>query len=276
MAVRYPGLLVTLEDGTCMWVPDPMHLEGWEDNDEPLATDWHRWDRDHVESVLRARFAGPDCYVSGETWLHMDPLHPDDKLQPDLLVALGVVHTARAGYNPEVEGKPPDLLAEFLSDSSLKADRSDKWPRYARLGVREYFVFNPGGRFRDPRIQGWTLQRDATRAALPVDWDGGVASRVLPVRFVVRADRLDVVDAHTGRELSVQLDLEHRLTAEQQARQREAETRQRAEEAAQVEATARRRAEEAAQVEAAARQRAEEEIVRLRAMLIERSHGSES
>jgi len=185
MAVRYPGLLVTLEDGTCVRVPDPMHLEGWEDNDEPLATDWHRWDRDHGESMLRARFAGPDCYVSGETWLHMDPLHLDDKLQPDLLGALGVVHTARAGYNPEVEGKPPDLLAEFLSDSSLKADRSDKWPRYARLGVREYFVFNPGGRFRDPRIQGWSLQRDATRAALLVDGVGQTIPRQDAVGAVV-------------------------------------------------------------------------------------------
>lgn len=243
MAVRYPGLLVKLDDGTSVRVPDPMHLEGWEDNDEPLASDWHRWDRGHVEAVLRARFAGPECYVSGETWLHMDPADPDKKLQPDLLVALGVTHRPRKGYDPVLEGKPPDLLAEFLSDSSLTADRTSKWPRYAALGVREYFVFNPGGQFRGPPIQGWALRHDATRESLPVDGNGGVASRVLPVRFVVRGDRLDVIDVETGRELSALLDLEHRLDREQQAHHREA----------------------------AARQRAEEEVARLRALLDERS-----
>jgi hypothetical protein len=43
---------------------------------------------------------------------------------------------------------------ERLSPSSLRADLVEKPGDYARLGMREYFAFNPAGRFAVPRIQG--------------------------------------------------------------------------------------------------------------------------
>jgi Uma2 family endonuclease len=148
-------------------VPDPLHLEGWEEQDEPMATDWRHREQDYCCAVLRERFVGPDRYVTRDRWPLMDPANQADKLLPDLLVALGVPDRNREEYNPLIEGKPPDLLAELLSKDTRRIDMEDKRERYAKLGVREYFVFNPERRFRLPRINGWTLHSDGSASPSP-------------------------------------------------------------------------------------------------------------
>jgi Uma2 family endonuclease len=201
-------------------MPDPLHLEGWEEQDEPMATDWHHGEQDYCCAVLRERFAGPDCYVTRDRWLLMDPANQADKLLPDLLVALGVPDRNREEYNPLIEGKPPDLLAELLSKDTRRIDVEDKRERYAKLGVREYFVFNPERRFRLPRINGWTLHSDGSASPLPAGPDGSVASTVLPVRFVIREEYLAVLDQPSGVPLSPLAGAYLRLHEEEVARQR--------------------------------------------------------
>src|SRR5579859_1519242 len=184
-------------------LPDPMRMEECEEGDEPMANDVHRIDQTFCFTVLRAKFAGPGCYVSFERWLRMQPVreHP---LQPDLLVALDVPDKNRDFYDPHLEGKPPDLVAEFLSPSSLEADQIGKLEAYSLLGIREYWLFNPAGAFPLPDIQAWTLHGKQEPDPLAVEADGSIASRVLPVRFVVRGGLLDVLDQTTGEPLSSQ------------------------------------------------------------------------
>jgi len=136
----------------------------------------------------------------------------------------------RRVYNPWEHGRPPTLVAEWLSDSSLTADRKDKPNEYRKLGVREYWLFNPYGEFRDPRVQGWDLQAAEAPAPFPVEADGSVASRVLPVRFVVREAILDVLDATTGELLNPLRAQELHLQEEITARERASAARQEAEE----------------------------------------------
>jgi hypothetical protein len=239
-----------------------------------LATDGHYREQIYVYSVLYDRFAGPDCYVSFQRWLRRDPERRQSSLQPDILVALGVPNALRRVYNPWELGKPPTLVAEWLSDSSLKADRELKAGEYRKLGIAEYWLFNPYGEYGDPRMQGWDLQAAADPSPFPVEVDGSVASRALPVRFVVREGRLDVLDTATGAPLTPQRAQELHILDEIAARHREAEARQRAEqtaqreiEARQHEADLRHQAEQTAQRETEARQRAELELKRLRAEL---------
>jgi Uma2 family endonuclease len=235
--------VVTLER-VGVHMPDPLHLEGWEEIDEPLATDPHNNEQIDVYTALRARFAGPSCYVSLNRWLRMDPANPRDLLLPDILVALGVADRSdESHYVPSDEGKAPDLLIEFLSQDSLKADRSVKPRRYGKLGVRELFVFNPAGLFspHHVRIQGWSLDTTGGRTSLPVEPDGGVNSRVLPVRFAIRFNQLFVLDQVTGVPITELQEMRLAYMHEAEARQREAEARQREAEArAQAEAEVRR------------------------------------
>jgi Uma2 family endonuclease len=186
-------------------LPDPLHLEGWEEIDEPMATDAHNNEQVEVYVALRGRFAGPRCYVSMNRWLHMNPANPAELLLPDILVALDVPDRSdETHFVPSVEGKAPDLLIEFLSKDSLRADRFIKPARYGKVGVREYFVFNPASMFASvrARIQGWTLDRAGGKTSLPTEADGGVNSRVLPVRFTIQFDQLFVVDQETGTPIS--------------------------------------------------------------------------
>jgi hypothetical protein len=117
-----------------------------------------------------------------------------------------------------VEGKAPDLLAEYLSKDSLAADLAEKRRRYGALGVAEYWVFNPWGEFAAPRIQGWALQGPEQFEALPAEADGSIASRVLPIRFAIRNDLLEVLDRDSREPLSLLGTLETRLQQEQEAR----------------------------------------------------------
>jgi Uma2 family endonuclease len=233
---------------------DPMGMdEDAEEDDEPLATDGHYREQIYVYSVLYDRFAGPECYVAFQRWLRRDRERRLSSLQPDLLVALGVPNALRRVYNPWELGKPPTLVAEWLSDSSLKADRELKAGEYRKLGIAEYWLFNPYGEFRDPRVQGWDLQAEDDPAPLPGEADGSVASRVLPVRFVVHETRLAVLETTTGEPLTPLRAQELHILDEIARREREAALRH--------------QAEQEAQREAAARRRAEEELARLRAEL---------
>jgi len=271
-------------------LPDPMHLEGWEEQDEPLATDRHSDGQDYCFMALRYLLNPDGHYVSKDRWLRMDPAKQTDKLLPDLLIALHVLEQQWNvnEYLPWEVGKAPEVLGEFLSPTSEGADKVGKPKRYAELGVREYFLFDPDGTYGVPRIQGWTLRRDGGRDALLRRADGGVASRVLPVRFLLVDNHVGVIDARTGR-LALRYEEVQRLlreeaaaryTAEQarhmadQARNQAEQAQLRAEQllkqeaaARQQEAEARIRAERARQQEAEARAAAEAEVARLRAEL---------
>jgi hypothetical protein len=222
-------------------VPDPMHLEGWEEQDEPLASDPHSDEQAYCFMALCYLLNPDGHYVSKDRWLRMDPADPADKLLPDLLIARHLLRQQWGvnEYLPWAVGKAPELLAEFLSPTSEAADREGKPKRYAEVGVLEYFLFDPDGTYGVPRIQGWTLRRDGTRAPLPRQADGGVASGVLPVAFRLVTGHIAVVDTRTGQVALRYEEAQHLLRREMEARwQAEAALRQEAEARAAAEAEA--------------------------------------
>ena len=67
---------------------------------------------------------------------------------PDLLIAFGVdpvANRARKGYLIPEQGKPPDFVLEVASDSTYWHDATIKRDDYARLGIPEYWRFDPDG-----------------------------------------------------------------------------------------------------------------------------------
>ena len=100
-------------------------------------------------------------------------LSPETVVQPDILF----VSNERRGIitEPNVSGAP-DLVVEILSPGTEERDRELKLNLYARYGVREYWIVDPGG--RDGRGDG------AWRRKAPPDvrrYDAGsVESRLLP------------------------------------------------------------------------------------------------
>ena len=230
----------------------PLHLEGWEEQDEPLATDRHSDEQAYCWLALRYLLNPAGHYVSKDRWLRMDPANADDKLLPDLLIARDVLAQQwnLNEYLPWEVGKAPEVLGEFLSPTSEGVDQKEKPERYAKLGVQEYFLFDPDGKYPVPRIQGWTLRRDGSRQAMPRRADGSVGSHLLPVSFVLMDDHVGVVDRRTGR-------LVLRYEAAQRLLREEIEARYRAEQAMHQEAAARQQAERSQQQAERAQRQAE-------------------
>jgi Uma2 family endonuclease len=214
--------------------PDPMHLQGWEEQDEPLATDRHSEEQAYCWTALRYLLEPDGHYVSKDRWLRMDPDDEHDKLLPDLLLARDVLKQQWNvnEYLPWLVGKAPEVLAEFLSPSSEGVDQKEKPDRYGKLGVQEYFLFDPDGTYGVPRIQGWVLRRDGGRETLPRAVDGSIASRQVPVRFGLVDDHIGVSDMRTGQlalryeaaQHTLREEIAARWRAEQAQQQAEAET----------------------------------------------------
>ena len=140
-------------------------------------------------------------------------------------------------------------MIELTSKKTRIADQTTKPLLYARLGVREYFLFDPYGEYLEPRLQGYRLV------------DGGyVPMPEYPLRSVVLG--LDL------REEDNALRLYHAATGERLPTSDEEVLARRAAEAARTVAEGRLESEAEARREAETRAAAAEaELVRLRALL---------
>jgi len=117
---------------------------------------------------LEFYFEGQCTYVSGNLLLYYEKDDLNKRCAPDVLVALGVPPHKRDNYLLWKEGKAPDFVIEVTSKSTRSRDTGKKKKLYARLGVREYCIFDP---LRDylpcsaPQIR---LYRLSKRGYLPV------------------------------------------------------------------------------------------------------------
>lgn len=111
----------------------------------------------------------------------------------------GVPKKRRRTYKLWAEKKSPSFVIEVTSESTCDED-VDKMRKYARLGVAEYFLFDPLDEYLVPRFQGFRLAGDRYEPIQP-EADGGLTSRTTGLRLRVEDERLRLVDAATGEPL---------------------------------------------------------------------------
>ena len=218
-----------------------------------------------IETVRDAFADRADVYVVGNLLLYYEEGNPRASVAPDLMVVKGVPKTPpRRVYKLWEEGAPPAVVLELTSRSTRREDLRKKWELYARLGVREYFLFDPLGEYLRPPLQGYRLEGGAY-VPIAADADGSLLSDELDMRLALVDGELRLFDRRTGAMLlspaeRTAAEAGARRAAEEQAAA-EVEARRAAEERAAAEAEARRAAEEQAAAEAEARRAAEERAV---------------
>ena len=195
------------------------------------------------------------------------------RISPDLLVAFGVPKRERGSFTVWEEGKAPDFVLEIVSPSTGLRHRHDKPGLYQRMGVRDYFLFDP--RNRTAPLLAWRLTREAAVPLPPAPSAAGMAgvrSAVLGLELchtspwpladhhLPEAGRLRWRDPDSGRLLETRNDLRRSAA---KARERAAAAEARPAE----EASARRAAEARAAEEASARRAAEARLAALEARL---------
>ena len=132
------------------------------------------WPTDHMEqnrqivvvfNLLAARFADfharPDVFIDIGTNICYDPSNLNVRVAPDVYVAFGVDDRAirpRRIYLPWEVGKVPDWALEVASESTRRVDVVRKPPIYERIGVPEFWRFDPtGGRYYGFSLNGLRL-----------------------------------------------------------------------------------------------------------------------
>ncbi len=173
-----------------------------------------------------------DVYVSGDLLIYYEEGNPRVSIAPDVFVVFGVEKRRRLNYKLWEERRAPAFVLEVASPSTWREDVGPKRSVYARLGVREYWQYDPLGAHLPARLQGERLTPSGyvRQPALTVP-DGTLTLRSETLGLELRAAperEMRFLDPVTGHELrSHDEEAEGRLAAEARVAELEALLRRR-------------------------------------------------
>ena len=239
-------------------LPLPALVEYPDSDGEPMAeNDAQRAAIMYGIGALRNWFAGrADVYVSGDLLIYYEEGDPRTSIAPDVFVVLGAEDRERRSYKLWEEPKAPDFVMEVASESTWEHDLEKKPDVYARLGVKEYWQYDPKWEFLPFQLGGWRLSGTGCvhqPAVRSLDGTLTLRSAVLGLDLRVKGREMHFHDPATGRAL-----LGHR---EEHAARRVAEAR------AERESAARQAAETRAEAAETRAEAAETRIAALEALL---------
>ena len=160
-------------------------------------TDFHSIALRFLCDALQDFFAGLDVYIAMNLLMYYKQGEPEGHRDPDILVAKGVGTHKRRSFRFWEEKHKPCVLFEIASRKTRKEDLGAKRTLYQRLGIAEYFVFDPEGKYLDPVLQGFRL-RKGVYVPMKADAAGSLVSRRLGLRLLPEDEMLRLVDFKTG------------------------------------------------------------------------------
>ncbi|WP_058996016.1 Uma2 family endonuclease [Leptolyngbya sp. NIES-2104] len=191
----------------------------------------------------------PDVYVSGNLFVYYERGVPDAVVSPDVFVIFGVEKKQRRTYKAWEEGNQlPSFVLEVTSKTTRGNDEQDKPQKYVRMGVSEYFQYDPTGDYLNPPLKGSRLVENRYEliplTTLP---DGSLSlySQSLGLELRVTDGKLRYYEPQTETKLLTHAETDQARQEAEQARQEAEQARQEAEQARQEAEQARQEAEQA-------------------------------
>ena len=186
----------------------------------------------YAASRLRQHFRHrDDVYVAGNLLIYYEE-GTRARVAPDVFVVLGAPRRKRSSYLLWKEPKAPDFVLEITSRGTRGEDQGPKRDLYRRLGVTEYWQYDPTGDYLEPALQGLELvageyvrlgQRELADGTLVL------TSAVLELELRLSERGLRFHDAVTGRDLPDLAETDAAWQRERQLRERAEQARQEAE-----------------------------------------------
>lgn len=203
-----------------------------ESDGKPMAeTELHQDWMIRLRDIVRLRYHGQRVYVAGNLLVYYQQGDPRRSVAPDLFVVLDCDPGRRRTFKIWEEGKTPDMVIEVTSESTRREDEVTKPQVYARMGVPEYFLYDPTSDYLNPPLQGFRLGRGKYKRIQP-DTSGALACERLGLLLRLEESQLQLYDGSTGRPLPTAVEAAEagrmaaetaRAAAEQRAAELEAE-----------------------------------------------------
>jgi Uma2 family endonuclease len=155
-----------------------------------------------ITETLQDYFAArPDVYVWMNMFIYYEEGNPTAVVAPDVFVAIGASKEPfRRTYRVWDEGLPPTVVLEVTSASTRANDVGPKRDIYARMGVAEYFLYDPHGEYLRPPLQGVRLV-EGRYEPMAVDASARLVSEAMGLRLALFDGRLQFIDPLTGQRL---------------------------------------------------------------------------
>jgi Uma2 family endonuclease len=146
-----------------------------------------------------------DVYIAADMFLYYEKGNPKARKTPDVMVIHGVSNAPeRRSFRVWEEGAVPSVVFEISSKATWMEDLVTKSVLYARLGVKEYFIFDPLEEYLEETLQGFRLE---DKDYVPMDVvEGQLFSRELGLEMRREETILRLVDPATGEKVLSSLD----------------------------------------------------------------------
>jgi Uma2 family endonuclease len=172
-----------------------------ESDGRPMGeTDLHRKAMVRHIELLEHHFQGQRVYVSGDLLVYYEQGNPKKFVVPDLFVVKGANPGLRRIYKIWVEGKVPNVAIETTSKKTRRQDVDIKPVLFARIGIQEYFLFDPTQDYLDPPLQGYRMIEGKYEPIKP-DANGALISNELSLRLRFEDGVLAFYRLDTGERL---------------------------------------------------------------------------
>lgn len=115
----------------------------------------------YLWGVLKCLFWGRSCAIYSNFNFYHTSSPFEYPLEPDLAVIKGIDSHENRSWKVGTSGPAPQVVFEIASDATLREDVEAKPLRYARIGVQEYYVYDPEAFCEypdEPRIRRTTSQ----------------------------------------------------------------------------------------------------------------------
>ena len=214
--------------GTALAPVAPVEIDYPSSDGEPLAESYFQLiPLVYAFDALRRRYADrEDVFVAADLLIYYRE-GTRESVAPDVFVVLGAPNRPRHSYLLWKEPKGPDFVLEITSASTRDRDQGPKRETYRRLGVREYWQYDPTADYLEPPLQGLELIGGRYERLPEEELADGtlrLVSKVLGLEVRLEAERLRFYDPATRSYLLSSDEVEEERQLEAAAR-RQAEAR---------------------------------------------------
>ncbi|MCX7400704.1 MAG: Uma2 family endonuclease [Planctomycetales bacterium] len=196
-------------------------IEYPESDGKPMGeTDLHRDWMFRLLEIFRQRYRDEQVYIASDLLVYYEEGTPSKFVVPDCFVVLDCKPGRRRTFQTWNEKRVPNVVFEVTSRGTSSIDIVDKPVIYERMGVQEYFLYDPTASYLEPPLQGYRMANGSLHQI--AEANGRIRCETLGVELFLREDNLVIVDKETGVEQLTRADAEE-LAREQAERMQEQE-----------------------------------------------------